>query len=179
MCRRGWKPAYRACDSICVSSKAGAPARLDSLHPACIASLLAADSIFLVICCANTDRVYRQRCFCMLSFKEEFMPGTSQTSDELTSHHEPRSAFLCVAGTQALSVLTAGAAIKWNHRRGQVVWHDAHGRPIRLFCLSCHVRRPVGRLADCLGGATAWRARRRGSGVERLVKRSTQAGLLQ
>ena len=100
-------------------------------------------------------------------------------SDELTSHHEPRSAFLCVAGTKSLSMLPAGASIKWNHRRGQVVWHDAHGRPIRLFCLSCHVCRPVGRLADRLGRAAAWRARRRGSGVARLAKRSTQAGLLQ
>lgn len=163
----------------CVGSKAGAPAWLDSSHLACIASLLAATTIFLNNCRANKDRAYCHRWSCILSFKHGNVAGTTQTSDELASRHEPRSAFLCVAGTQALSVLPAGAAIKWNHRRGQVVWHDAHGRPIRLFCLSSHVCRPVGRLADRLGRATAWRARGRGSGVERLARRSTQAGLLR
>lgn len=178
MCRRvadrvsGVRPRY-------VGFKAGAPAWLDSLHLACIASLLAASTIFLDDWCANKDRAYCQRWSCMLPIRHGNMAGITQTSDELTSRHEPRSAFLCVAGTQALSVLPAGAAIKWNHRRGQVVWHDARGRPIRLFCLSSHICRPVGSLADRLGRATAWRARERGSGLERLARRSTQAGLLR
>ena len=179
MCRWGCRPAYRAYDRAVWAPRQG------PLHGStrCVSPALPACSLqnldfSLYAVQTRTGHTFKGA-LAYFHLNQEMMPGTSQTSDELTAHHEPRSAFLCVAGTKALSMLPAGAAIKWNHRRGQVVWHDAHGRPIRLFCLSSHVCRPVGRLADRLGRATPWRARGRDSGVERLARRSTQAGLLQ